>query len=301
MRAWMIGIFVALGTSSMGLTLEELKTKFPDRFFATLNTPSGTIHYQDVGPKTGQVVVLVHGVSGPLSAWDKTVPFLANAGFRVVRLDLFGRGFSQRLEKNTYSLDLYVQEVKELLGALNVLSPVRLVGSSFGAVVVSEFALRNPGRVESIVLIGPAGFPIKVPAIAKIGDLPFLGQIFFNLFGKSVIRKQNKKYFVDEKPPKEFWDYFTTQLDVPGTAEAMRATMKNAPVQDYVDSYKRLGKTMIPVRVIWGREDATFPYSNHTTLLNAIPRAKLVTIENSAHLPQYERSEETNRALLEEL
>ena len=292
-------IFMLSARSSWGLTVEELKVKFPRHFHSLLDTEIGKIHYQDTGEAGRPVIVLVHGVSGAMFVWDKNVGFLQGAGFRVIRLDLMGRGFSDRIDASSYGLDLYVQELEILLAGLFVNGPFFIVGSSFGAIVSTEFAIRHPQSVEGIILIGPAGFPISVPLIAKLRDVPVLGDLLFWALGKSTIEKQNKKYFVDENPAPDFLDFFIAQLDVPGTGSAMRKTMANAPVQSFVSSYEKLGRLSMPVGIIWGNKDATFPYDNHKILISAVPRAKLVTIDNSGHIPQYERPAAANLALEE--
>src|SRR5919109_740116 len=59
-------------------------------------------------------VVLVHGFSVPFFIYDPTFEFLTRAGFRVLRYDLFGRGFSDR-PKARYNIDLFVRQLGELL------------------------------------------------------------------------------------------------------------------------------------------------------------------------------------------
>jgi pimeloyl-ACP methyl ester carboxylesterase len=56
----------------------------------------GVVHYELEGPSNGDLVVLVHGFSAPFFVWDPTFKFLVNNGFRVLRYDLFGRGYSDR-------------------------------------------------------------------------------------------------------------------------------------------------------------------------------------------------------------
>ena len=173
------------------------------------------------------------------------------------------------------------------------------MGSSFGCIVVTEFALRHPKEVRGLVLVGPAGFPIEVPTMAKLRDVPLVGDVLFFFFGQNIILEQNRKYFVDKKAPAEFWRFFSTQVEIAGTTEAMARTLKNSPVQSYVPSYEKLGKTGLPVGVIWGTKDATFPYQNNTVLLRVVPQARLVTVDDSAHIPQYERPEIANPAIVE--
>jgi pimeloyl-ACP methyl ester carboxylesterase len=52
-------------------------------------------HYILEGPATGKLVVCVPGLGGPHWYFDELVPFLLQAGFRVLRYDLVGRGHSE--------------------------------------------------------------------------------------------------------------------------------------------------------------------------------------------------------------
>ena len=62
--------------------------------FVTLS--QGTTFYDVAGPDTGRVVVLVHGFSVPSYIWDSTFTALTAAGYRTIRYDVFGRGWSDR-------------------------------------------------------------------------------------------------------------------------------------------------------------------------------------------------------------
>ena len=53
-------------------------------------------HFTMTERPTGCTVVLAHGFSVPYFVYDPTFEFLTQAGFRVLRYDLFGRGFSDR-------------------------------------------------------------------------------------------------------------------------------------------------------------------------------------------------------------
>jgi pimeloyl-ACP methyl ester carboxylesterase len=276
-----------------------LGRQYPNRHFEEANLPSGVTHYQAVGD--GPAVVLIHGVSGPLAVWDKLVPALLEGGFRVIRYDLYGRGFSSRLEDAPYDLETYQSQLKELLKALKAEEHLRVIGSSLGAVIAAEFALRNSGRIGELVLIGPAGFPITVPWTARLRDLPVLGPVFTRFLAHSTILKQNDHYFVTGRMPGELRPFVADQLSIPGTTGAILRTMANSPVQSYVQSYRRLADHKFPVRVIWGRQDATFPYENSRILLDSVPRAKLLTVDRCGHLPQYERAEIVAPALVEML
>lgn len=289
---------IANPTQAEYATIDNLKHRFPERMRSFADTNLGNVHFEDVGPRNAEPVVLLHGVSGPFAVWDQNTQTLLDSGNRVIRFDLFGRGMSARLPDATYGLPLYLAQLESLLAHLEINRPITIVGSSLGAIISTEYALHHPERVKAVVLIGPAGFPIHTPPVAMLGSVPILGDVIFKYFGLEAIKTQNKRYFVDENPPKELWDYFVAQLEVAGTAEAMRKTMVHAPVQEFLDSYKHLGESGIPVGIIWGRQDRTFDYINHETLLKIIPTATLTTIENAGHLPQYEQPVATNAALV---
>ena len=82
--------------------LEVLAHQFPAASHAFVDLPSGRTHYEAIG--AGPAVILIHGVSGPLQTWEKTATALVDAGYRVIRYDLFGRGFSDRLRDAAYDL-----------------------------------------------------------------------------------------------------------------------------------------------------------------------------------------------------
>src|SRR5262252_6276981 len=92
------------------------------------NTGDIDIYYTDHG--SGQPVVLIHGY--PLSgrAWDKQVPALLEAGYRVITYDR--RGFGQSSQPVTgYDYDTFAADLDKLLTALD-LQGVYLAGHSMG-------------------------------------------------------------------------------------------------------------------------------------------------------------------------
>src|ERR1700756_5312158 len=75
------------------------------------------IHYEDHG--AGQPVVLIHGY--PLSgrAWDKQVPVLLEAGYRVITYDR--RGFGKSSQPTIgYDYDTLANDLRALLETLDL-------------------------------------------------------------------------------------------------------------------------------------------------------------------------------------
>ena len=86
---------------------------------AFIQIANGITHYELGGNESGEIVVLVHGFSVPYFIYDLTFEFLTQSGFRVLRYDLFGRGFSDR-PRADYNLDLFILQLTDLLDSLRV-------------------------------------------------------------------------------------------------------------------------------------------------------------------------------------
>lgn len=255
----------------------------------------GTTHFEVAG--TGQPVVLVHGFNGPMTTWRRNIAPLVAQGYQVWSYDLIGRGYSDR-PAVTYDLDLFVRQLEQLVEQQGIEGEFTLVGSSFGCVVATEFALRHPDRVAKLALIGPAGFPNAHGALAEWINVPVLSDHFYRAVGGPLMRRVTREYYVEPDKFPRAHDDFAAQQRIDGFRNAALSTMRHSPLLGYDEGWKRLGQSDIPVLLVWGREDVSFPYANHEQALEWIPQARLVTIENAAHLPQYERPEAVHRPLL---
>ncbi|MET9908727.1 alpha/beta hydrolase [Streptomyces sp. NPDC006476] len=102
---------------------------------------------------SGTPVVLVHGAFEQADTWSRLAPLLAR-DHRVYALDLTGDGYSQR--RGPYTVDHFTRQLLGFLDALHLGGPGErplLVGHSSGAAVVTEAALRAPGRLAGVMLL----------------------------------------------------------------------------------------------------------------------------------------------------
>ena len=121
----------------------------------------GTLHaivWEPVDEVLGEVV-LVHGVTSSLHAWDDVVPLLP--GYRLIAPDLRGRGASNGIT-HPAGMAAHAADLAALLDAANVTSSL-VVGHSMGAFVSLAFAYLCPERVSRLLLID-GGLPLDVPA-----------------------------------------------------------------------------------------------------------------------------------------
>lgn len=258
----------------------------------------GSVHYELAGPESGPVVVFVCGFSTPYFIWDFNVPALAAAGYRTLRYDLFGRGFSDRPTSVRYDADLFDRQLFELIERLDLRTPLTLTGVSMGGAISVLFAERHPERVNAMILVDPAGFPLPVPFSVRLLRIPGVGEFLVRLLGDRTIRAGMAGNFHDPSLLTEFSRKFEVQLAFEGFQNAQLSTFRNMPLQTLEESFRTVGASGIPVLLVWGEADSVVPFETSVQVQRAIPQAELVVIARAAHTPNYERPEIVNPAIV---
>ena len=265
---------------------------------AFVRLPDGVTHYELNGTRNTQQVVLIHGFSVPYFIFDPTFEFLAKSGFRVLRYDLFGRGLSDR-PRVRYNIHLFVRQLKDLLNALNI-EQVHLVGLSMGGAISASFVGQYPERVESHILIDPAGAKaIALSPILNLAKIPGLAELAFGLAGDESLLKGIASDFYDPALVEHFIDRYHPQMKIKGFKRAILSSLRNGMLDSFYDVYQRVGKLKKPTLLFWGREDTTVPFAHSELIQAAIPHAEFHIIENVGHIPHYEKPEEVNPILSE--
>src|SRR5512135_79914 len=103
------------------------------------------------GPPRAPAVLCVHGLTRNARDFDALAERLA-AAFRVVAVDLPGRGDSARLaDRALYRDDTYLADLRHVMDRLDT-GPVRWVGTSLGGRLGMRMAASHPERVAALVL-----------------------------------------------------------------------------------------------------------------------------------------------------
>jgi len=265
-------------------------------FISLLN---GITHYELSNEGQENTVVLVHGFSVPGFIFDPTFNFLTTSRFRVLRYDLFGRGFSDRPDTR-YNIDLFVKQLSDLLNALRFNSPVNLIGLSMGGPITATFTTRHPSRVRSLTLIDPAGAkPVSSKLLLKLAKMPIVAETLFGLVGSERLIKSVAKDFFDPDLVEHFIGKYRVQMQLKGFKRALLSSIRNNMLDSFVDTYEQVGKAGKPVLLFWGRNDRAVPFEHSHHLRVTIPNMEFHPIENCGHIPHYERPEEVNPILLD--
>jgi pimeloyl-ACP methyl ester carboxylesterase len=257
----------------------------------------GTTHYQWQGPENGRKVVLVHGFSSPYFIWDRNVSALAQAGFRVLRLDLYGRGLSERLQTE-YTADVFDRQLLELLDALDVKEPVDLVGLSMGGVIVTRFTDRHPERVRKLVLIDTAGVS-RLPTVTKILSAPIVGDWIVRAFGDFIVTHiMPREITNDASGLASAQAAYANQLQYRGYKRALLSTLRNGSLTGQDAVFSRVGSQKRDGLLFWGTRDTVVPYEVHERVMELIPWLEFCSIEGGRHCINYENADAVNPALI---
>jgi pimeloyl-ACP methyl ester carboxylesterase len=269
---------------------EVVRSRAPGSFVGLAH---GKVFYELAGPEDGRLVVLVHGFSVPSFVWDPTFEELLAQGFRVLRYDLYGRGYSVRPDV-AYNRTLYVEQLRELLASLGIDHGVDLVGLSMGGGIIASFTESYPEKVARLVFVDPFVGPVD----AGVLTVPWLGEYLAVVFiSRTLPKRLSDDFYRPEKVPA--WEgRFREQMRYRGFRRALLRSLRQFMAEDFSDVYAAVGRLGKPTLLVWGREDKTIPFSESERIAGPLG-AELFVVEESGHTPHLERPKVFEPKLIE--
>lgn len=260
--------------------------------YATLG--DGVTYYEAAGPAEGRVAVLVHGFSVPSYIWDPTFAALRDAGYRVIRYDLYGRGLSDRPDAS-YNGAFYDKQLDELLAALKVNGPVDLFGLSFGGYVTAHYASTHPQRVRTLNLVDPSNTP---PTLSWKFSTPLLGPYLFQVGAVPTMADNQASDFLHPEKFPGWAERYRPQMQYEGFGRALYRSRLNLASTDFDAIYATIARNGTPVQLIWGKQDPVIPVAQAARIRRAIPALEYFEIDQAGHLPQMEQTAIFNQRML---
>lgn len=257
------------------------------------------LYYQDHG--TGQPVVLIHGWPLSSASWEKQVPVLLRAGYRVITYDRRGFGNSSR-PASGYDYDTLADDLHRIMTKLD-LRDAALVGFSMGGGEVARYLGRyGTERVRKVVFMAaitpfllkssnnPAGVDGAVFEGIKqaiTADRPsFLTSFFSNFYNLHFFG--GKK--VSEEAVRLSWNIAAGASPI-GTIECVQAWL--------TDFREDLIRIELPTLVIHGDNDRILPFAaTGSRTHEAVKGSRLMVVAGAPHGLNWTHAEEVNRELL---
>jgi pimeloyl-ACP methyl ester carboxylesterase len=265
-----------------------------------LALPEGKLHYRWNGPEEGPVVVLSHGFSTPNFIYEQNVSALNAAGFRTLRYDHFGRGWSSRPAAK-YDIDFYDRTLLKLLDGLELNEPVGLVGLSMGGPITAEFVARHQKRVSKLFLFVPAGLDLASTDSnsSKLAKMPLIGDFIFRVFGRNLLLGDSQ-YVEDQRAPADrLVGDVAEQMTYRGYFDALLSTLRYMPMSGRETTFEALKHTGVPVMAMYGDADTTVLVSSAAKLRKLLPDAIVQIIAGGEHGLNYQQHAQVNPELVE--
>ncbi|MCA3747606.1 MAG: 3-oxoadipate enol-lactonase [Rubrobacter sp.] len=249
------------------------------------------LHHVIEGPEEdAPVLVLSSSLGTTHRMWDPQAPALRER-FRLVRYDHRGHGGSP-VPPGPYSIAELGRDVLATLDRLGV-ERFSFCGLSLGGMVGMWLASEVPERVERLVLcctaavLGPRELWDERAQVARSEGMDALVEGVVERWFTPAFRErrpevvERAKRMLRETPPEGY----------AGCCEAIRE----------MDLRDRLGRIRAATLVISAADDPATPPEYGESLREAIPDARMVVIEDAAHLANIEQPEAFTEALLEHL
>jgi 3-oxoadipate enol-lactonase len=236
------------------------------------------VAYEIAGPDEAPTLVMSNSLGSTTAMWDRQVPALAER-LRVVRYDHRGHGRSP-VPPGPYELADLGADALALLDRLGV-DRVHWCGLSLGGMVGMWLAINAPERIDRLVLCCTS---------AKLGPPSMWAE------RAATVRAEGVDAIADAGIGRWLTEGFIARE--PEIAAEIRAMLTATPAEGYagccavierMDLLDRLGEIRAPTLVVAAAQDPATPPEHGERIAHAVPGARLVVIDDAAHLAAVEQ------------
>ena len=259
-----------------------------------LELKNGYTYFNINNRSSENTLVFIHGFSVPSYIWNKTYNSAKEKGYKVIKLDLYGRGFSDNPDLD-YTDELFANQVIELLEALEIKNATFL-GLSNGGRVISKIADLKPNIVDKLVYVSASSFNSHKELENKNVSEDEINNFIANKY-PTISSGQLSDFKYPENYPN--WDdKYEELLKFNGFARALISTLKNHVNLD--SENKEISDSNKTVYTIWGDSDSVVVYNQIKDKLNKLlPNRFEYIVPNSGHLPHIENQNDFENYLFD--
>lgn len=240
--------------------------------------------YYTISGDQGDYLVLLNGLMMTTASWNHLIDDL-NEHFRVIRIDMHDMGQSEKME-HEYKHDLQVECVAKVIKEVSD-GKVHLCGTSYGAMVGLQLALKYPNLVDKIMVFNTSAYTNN--QLRDIG----------RLWEKAAATYDTDNYYDEFAPLLYAAQYYEDHYDAIYQRKELIRPMVN---KEYLDAIIRLSRSSVgydirnqlkdiehEVLVVGSDLDYLTPLADSHYLVNNLKNAELIVIPGSGHGVIFER------------
>ena len=254
----------------------------------------------------GYPLFLIHGFGAKKESWIAQIPVLSKH-FKVITVDNRGAGKSGRPDSE-YTMEIFADDINSLMEHLGI-EKANVAGWSLGGMIVQNFVLKYPDRVNKLILINTNhGFPDESGP-----------EVYKNMRLDEIKMKK-------EDPVKAWWSgartgfyiKFRKQLEADpskkwyglwSAEELIEMSTIDAPTEKDIklqagalkthNTFERLSTIISPTLILAASHDRLMSKSTMEQIHEKIPNSTLVFIEKAGHNSPMEKAPEVNQKIID--
>ncbi len=303
---WILSCTFAEGLSVEDYIAARMDTDCENLF---LTTNGVRLHLIAAGPKTGPLVILLHGFPEFWYAWHRQIPALAAAGFRVLAPDQRGYNLSDKPRGiAAYNLDELAEDVIGLIEH-EKRGRVFLIGHDWGGTIAWWIANKYPEKIERLVILNSPHHAVMKRQLRQkraqwrkswyflFFQIPLLPEACTRAWkwklGMLALRHSSRPQTYS---PADL-DAYRQAWAQPGAMKSMinwyRALLQKPPQR------LQSRRIVVPTLLIWGAQDRFLGREMAGLSVELCDQGRVEFIEEATHWVQHEEPERVNRLLLE--
>ncbi len=239
--------------------------------YGTVKIDGLDIFYREAGDRSKPTILLLHGFPTSSHMFRNLIPALADR-FHLVAPDYpgFGQSAAPPVNEFNYTFDNLAGVIDKFTDTIG-LKQYSLYVQDYGSPVGFRLALKNPGRVQALIVqngnayeegLSEAAAPLKT--FGETHD-PKIGEAL-----RGFLKPETTRYQYTEgarnlnRISPDTWTHDQSRLDRPGNAEIQLALFADysSNVKSYPAWHEYLRKHQPPALIVWGRNDPFFTVKN---------------------------------------
>jgi len=233
----------------------------------------------------GEPLVLVPGSNTKWQAWNFQISYFKDK-MNVISLDPRGCGKSSRPDY-PYSMDMFVEDLNNLLDYLKIMKKIHLCGSSLGGSIGLKYVLKYPEKVKSLILCATTAQADQTGMnqrfklyedFVKMDMEQRINTILPNLFSRKFRKKLREDKDLSDQIKNDM-NFITYYNDAPSYKDYINqlAALKGYNIRDL------LQKIQHPVLIMVGTKDLITPLEDSELLHDKLPNSRLEIFEGVGH------------------